>query len=77
MEELKSLHEELRTEAERKGRLLQGALSIHTFLTEASLQLECFLSICGPGVCELTAAVRSGVGAGAVAGGAAGRVGVS
>ncbi|XP_034530593.1 spectrin beta chain, non-erythrocytic 1 [Notolabrus celidotus] len=40
LEELKSLHEELQREAERKGKLLQEALSIHTFLGEVSeLQL--------------------------------------
>lgn len=47
MEELRSLHEELTAEAERKGRLLQGALKIHTFLSEASLQLEILVSIFG------------------------------
>ncbi|XP_071354370.1 spectrin beta chain, non-erythrocytic 5 [Trachinotus anak] len=36
LEELKSLHEELMMEAERKGKLLQEALSIHTFLSEVS-----------------------------------------
>ncbi|XP_020497621.2 spectrin beta chain, non-erythrocytic 5 [Labrus bergylta] len=40
LEELKSLHEKLMREAERKGKLLQEALSIHTFLAEVSeLQL--------------------------------------
>ncbi|KAM9341571.1 spectrin beta chain, non-erythrocytic 5 [Symphorus nematophorus] len=40
LEELKSLHQELLKEAEKKGKLLQEALSIHTFLTEVSeLQL--------------------------------------
>ncbi|KAK1893841.1 Spectrin beta chain non-erythrocytic 5 [Dissostichus eleginoides] len=34
LKELKHLHEDLLTEAERKGKLLQEALSIHTFLTE-------------------------------------------
>ncbi|KAF3845474.1 hypothetical protein F7725_008637 [Dissostichus mawsoni] len=34
LKELKRLHEDLLTEAERKGKLLQEALSIHTFLTE-------------------------------------------
>uniref|UniRef100_A0A4W6DIZ9 Spectrin beta, non-erythrocytic 5 n=1 Tax=Lates calcarifer TaxID=8187 RepID=A0A4W6DIZ9_LATCA len=42
LEELKSLHEELTTEAERKGRLLQEALSIHSFLSEVS-ELELWL----------------------------------
>ncbi|KAM7403778.1 hypothetical protein PAMA_004285 [Pampus argenteus] len=36
LEELKSLHEELMMETEKKGKLLQEALSIHTFLTEVS-----------------------------------------
>lgn len=36
--ELKSLHEELLTEAEGKGKLLQEALSIHTFLAEVKLR---------------------------------------
>ncbi|XP_008275361.1 spectrin beta chain, non-erythrocytic 5 [Stegastes partitus] len=36
LEELKSLHEKLLVEAEKKGKLLQEALSIHTFLTELS-----------------------------------------
>ncbi|KAM6918067.1 spectrin beta chain, non-erythrocytic 5 [Lycodopsis pacificus] len=40
LEELKRLHEELLMEAERKGKLLQQALSIHSFLSEVSeLQL--------------------------------------
>ncbi|XP_054470225.1 LOW QUALITY PROTEIN: spectrin beta chain, non-erythrocytic 5 [Anoplopoma fimbria] len=40
LEELKSLHEELLMQAERKGKLLQEALSIHSFLSEVSeLQL--------------------------------------
>ncbi|KAM9354795.1 spectrin beta chain, non-erythrocytic 5 [Pholidichthys leucotaenia] len=40
LNELKSLHEELVKGAEKKGKLLQEALSIHTFLTEVSeLQL--------------------------------------
>ncbi|CAJ1074861.1 spectrin beta chain%2C non-erythrocytic 5 [Xyrichtys novacula] len=40
LDELKSLHEELQREAEKKGKLLQEALSIHTFLAEVSeLQL--------------------------------------
>ncbi|XP_076022140.1 spectrin beta chain, non-erythrocytic 5 [Genypterus blacodes] len=34
LEELKRLYEQLKTEADRKGKLLQEALSIHTFLTE-------------------------------------------
>ncbi|KAM7376448.1 hypothetical protein PAMP_006181 [Pampus punctatissimus] len=42
LEELKSLHEELMMEAEKKGKLLQEALSIHTFLTEVS-ELEQWL----------------------------------
>ncbi|CAK6979040.1 spectrin beta chain%2C non-erythrocytic 5 [Scomber scombrus] len=42
LEELKSLHEELMTAAEKKGKLLQEALSIHTFLTEVS-ELELWL----------------------------------
>ncbi|XP_035529504.1 spectrin beta chain, non-erythrocytic 5 [Morone saxatilis] len=42
LEELKSLHEELMMEAEKKGKLLQEALSIHTFLTEVS-ELELWL----------------------------------
>ncbi|XP_056249803.1 spectrin beta chain, non-erythrocytic 5 [Seriola aureovittata] len=42
LEELKSLHEELMMEAERKGKLLQEALSIHTFLSEV-LELELWL----------------------------------
>ncbi|XP_028422093.1 spectrin beta chain, non-erythrocytic 5 [Perca flavescens] len=36
LEELKSLREALMTEAERKGKLLQEALGIHSFLTEVS-----------------------------------------
>ncbi|XP_022067652.2 spectrin beta chain, non-erythrocytic 5 isoform X2 [Acanthochromis polyacanthus] len=36
LEELKSLHEKLLKEAEKKGKLLQEALNIHTFLTELS-----------------------------------------
>ncbi|XP_035850836.1 spectrin beta chain, non-erythrocytic 5 [Sander lucioperca] len=36
LEELKSLREALMTEAERKGKLLQEALSIHSFLNEVS-----------------------------------------
>ncbi|XP_070699072.1 spectrin beta chain, non-erythrocytic 5 [Pempheris klunzingeri] len=36
LEELKSLHEEVMMEAERKGKLLQEALSIHSFLSEVS-----------------------------------------
>uniref|UniRef100_UPI0037E8FE98 spectrin beta chain, non-erythrocytic 5 n=1 Tax=Semicossyphus pulcher TaxID=241346 RepID=UPI0037E8FE98 len=36
LEELKSLHEELQREAERKGKLFHEALSIHTFLAEVS-----------------------------------------
>ncbi|XP_029317025.1 LOW QUALITY PROTEIN: spectrin beta chain, non-erythrocytic 5 [Cottoperca gobio] len=36
LQELKSLHEELLMEAERKGKLLQEALSIHTFLAKVS-----------------------------------------
>ncbi|XP_068593345.1 spectrin beta chain, non-erythrocytic 5 [Cebidichthys violaceus] len=40
LEGLKTLHEELLMEAERKGKLLQEALSIHSFLSEVSeLQL--------------------------------------
>ncbi|XP_028251320.1 spectrin beta chain, non-erythrocytic 5 [Parambassis ranga] len=40
LEELKSLHEDLMTKADKKGKRLQEALSIHTFLTEVSeLQL--------------------------------------
>ncbi|XP_036927334.1 spectrin beta chain, non-erythrocytic 5 isoform X2 [Acanthopagrus latus] len=40
LEELKRLHEELMTEAEKKEKLLQEALRIHTFLSEVSeLQL--------------------------------------
>ncbi|XP_068456287.1 spectrin beta chain, non-erythrocytic 5 [Clinocottus analis] len=40
LEELKRLHQELQVEAERKGKLLQEALSIHSFLSEVSeLQL--------------------------------------
>ncbi|XP_030248101.1 spectrin beta chain, non-erythrocytic 5 [Sparus aurata] len=40
LEELKCLHEELMTEAEKKEKLLQEALRIHTFLSEVSeLQL--------------------------------------
>ncbi|XP_047467733.1 spectrin beta chain, non-erythrocytic 5 [Mugil cephalus] len=40
LDELKRLYEELVVEAEKKGKLLQEALSIHTFLTEVSeLQL--------------------------------------
>ncbi|XP_069573815.1 spectrin beta chain, non-erythrocytic 5 [Brachyistius frenatus] len=40
LEDLKSLHEELTMEAEKKGKLLQEAVSIHTFLAEVSeLQL--------------------------------------
>ncbi|XP_067469592.1 spectrin beta chain, non-erythrocytic 5 isoform X2 [Thunnus thynnus] len=42
LDELKSLHEELMMEAEKKGKLLQEALSIHTFLTEVS-ELELWL----------------------------------
>ncbi|XP_038585015.1 spectrin beta chain, non-erythrocytic 5 isoform X1 [Micropterus salmoides] len=42
LEELSSLHEELMMEAETKGKLLQEALSIHTFLTEVS-ELELWL----------------------------------
>ncbi|XP_044022541.1 spectrin beta chain, non-erythrocytic 5 isoform X2 [Siniperca chuatsi] len=42
LEELKTLHEELMMEAERKGKLLQEALSIHTFLSEVS-ELELWL----------------------------------
>ncbi|XP_029899947.1 spectrin beta chain, non-erythrocytic 5 isoform X2 [Myripristis murdjan] len=42
LEELRSLYEQLRTEAENKGKLLQEALSIHTFLTEVS-ELELWL----------------------------------
>ncbi|XP_027134554.1 spectrin beta chain, non-erythrocytic 5 [Larimichthys crocea] len=42
LEELKSLHKELMREAARKGKLLQEALSIHTFLTEVS-ELELWL----------------------------------
>ncbi|KAK5886954.1 hypothetical protein CesoFtcFv8_017933 [Champsocephalus esox] len=42
LKELKRLHEDLLTEAERKGKLLQEALSIHTFLTEVS-ELELWL----------------------------------
>lgn len=101
VEELKGLHKELTAEVERKGRLLQGALSIHTFLSEASLQFEILFSIFGYNfqnccvcadtsgsvaerrtvqsrfVCELIPVMPSGVGAGAVAGRAAGRFGVS
>ncbi|XP_029973399.1 spectrin beta chain, non-erythrocytic 5 [Salarias fasciatus] len=36
LKELKRLQEELQEEAQRKGRLLQEALSIHTFMTEVS-----------------------------------------
>ncbi|XP_029350237.1 spectrin beta chain, non-erythrocytic 5 [Echeneis naucrates] len=36
LEQLKRLHEELMTEAEKKGKLLHEALSIHTFLSEVS-----------------------------------------
>ncbi|XP_077945298.1 spectrin beta chain, non-erythrocytic 5 isoform X2 [Gasterosteus aculeatus] len=40
LEELEGLHRELLTEAERKGKLLQEALTIHSFLSEVSeLQL--------------------------------------
>ncbi|KAL6106061.1 sptbn5 [Pungitius sinensis] len=40
LEELEGLHQELLTEAERKGKLLQEALTIHSFLSEVSeLQL--------------------------------------
>ncbi|KAG7215088.1 hypothetical protein INR49_011666 [Caranx melampygus] len=42
LEELKHLHEELTVEAEKKGKLLQEALSIHTFLSEVS-ELELWL----------------------------------
>ncbi|XP_067336707.1 spectrin beta chain, non-erythrocytic 5 isoform X2 [Channa argus] len=42
LEELKSLHDELMMEAEKKGKLLQEAVSIHTFLTEVS-ELELWL----------------------------------
>uniref|UniRef100_A0A3Q3IUH0 Calponin-homology (CH) domain-containing protein n=1 Tax=Monopterus albus TaxID=43700 RepID=A0A3Q3IUH0_MONAL len=42
LQELKSLHEELMTEAEKRGKLLREALSIHTFLTEVS-ELELWL----------------------------------
>uniref|UniRef100_A0A3B4ZEI6 Spectrin, beta, non-erythrocytic 5 n=1 Tax=Stegastes partitus TaxID=144197 RepID=A0A3B4ZEI6_9TELE len=42
LEELKSLHEKLLVEAEKKGKLLQEALSIHTFLTEVT-QLQIWL----------------------------------
>lgn len=34
LEELEGLHRELLTEAERKGKLLQEALTIHSFLSE-------------------------------------------
>lgn len=37
LEELKSLHEKLLVEAERKGKLLQEALRIQTFLSEVPL----------------------------------------
>ncbi|KAM9777958.1 spectrin beta chain, non-erythrocytic 5 [Neosynchiropus ocellatus] len=36
LEELKRLHDELQSEAQQKGKVLQGALSIHTFLAEVS-----------------------------------------
>ncbi|XP_076605262.1 spectrin beta chain, non-erythrocytic 5 [Chaetodon auriga] len=42
LEELKGLQEELMMEAEKRGKLLQEALSIHTFLTEVS-ELELWL----------------------------------
>ncbi|XP_040917192.1 spectrin beta chain, non-erythrocytic 2 [Toxotes jaculatrix] len=42
LEELKRLHEELMMEAEKKGKLLQEALSIHSFLSEVS-ELELWL----------------------------------
>ncbi|XP_026156546.1 spectrin beta chain, non-erythrocytic 5 isoform X2 [Mastacembelus armatus] len=42
LEELKSLHEELMMEAEKKGKLLQEALNIHSFLTEVS-ELELWM----------------------------------
>ncbi|KAF7648029.1 hypothetical protein LDENG_00163000 [Lucifuga dentata] len=42
MEELRSLYEELKMEADRKGRLLQEAFSIHTFLSEV-WELEVWL----------------------------------
>ncbi|XP_041668259.1 spectrin beta chain, non-erythrocytic 5 [Cheilinus undulatus] len=42
LEELKSLNEELQREAERKGKLLQEALSIHAFLAEV-LELQLWL----------------------------------
>lgn len=47
LEELRSLHEEMMAEAERQGKLLQGALSIYTFLSEASLPFEFLFSIFG------------------------------
>ncbi len=37
LEELKGLHEALVMEAEKKMKLLQEALSIHTFLSEVSI----------------------------------------
>lgn len=40
LDELKSLHEELMMEAEKKGKLLQEALSIHTFLSEVTQKLD-------------------------------------
>uniref|UniRef100_A0A3Q1IZP4 Calponin-homology (CH) domain-containing protein n=1 Tax=Anabas testudineus TaxID=64144 RepID=A0A3Q1IZP4_ANATE len=42
LEDLKILHEDLMMEAEKKGKLLQEALSIYTFLTEVS-ELELWL----------------------------------
>ncbi|XP_028993920.1 spectrin beta chain, non-erythrocytic 1 isoform X2 [Betta splendens] len=53
LEELKTLHEKLMIEAEKKGKLLQGALSIHTFLSEVS-ELELWLEEQGAGLasCE-------------------------
>lgn len=37
LEELKRLYEELKIEADRRGKLLQEAVSIHTFVTEVLL----------------------------------------
>lgn len=72
---MKRLHEELMMEAERKKKLLQEALSIHTFLNEVRvLRLDACAVVFQflRRVC-----VCLGVGAGGVFGGAASRVGIS
>lgn len=48
LKELKSLHEELLLEVGRKGKLLQEALSIHTFLSEVRCYygMDSCVSVC-------------------------------